>query len=334
MEMDVNQAYQRWLAYPHHTPDMMEDLRSIAGNEKEIYERFYRDLEFGTGGLRGVLGAGTNRMNVYTVRRASLGFATYLLANAGEGQSASVVIGYDCRRMSKEFALETGLTMAAAGVKAYVFPQLCPTPALSFAVRQLGATGGVMITASHNPPEYNGYKAYGSDGCQLLPDAATQVIERIEAIQDLFNIPLAREDEATEGGMLAWVGPEMDEDYCNTVLSQVRAHSVSDGHRAALRVVYTPLHGTGYVPIRDVLTKAGYANMVIVTEQAQPDGEFPTVKSPNPEEPEALHMAVEEGRKVGADVVIGTDPDADRVGIAVRTPAGRINSSPAIRQVP
>lgn len=294
----------------------------MAGDESAIADGFYKDLEFGTGGLRGLLGAGTNRMNVYTVRRATCGFARYIASLGSDWMDRGVVVAYDCRRMSREFARETGLVLVAAGVRAFVFDHLCPTPELSYAVRQLGAAGGVMITASHNPSEYNGYKVYDAHGGQILTATAGRITAEIRGVSDVFDIPVAELSDAEERRMLQWLGQEVDDRYCQEVVAKIRVSGVSDAWRASLQVVYTPLHGTGNVPIQRVFQLAGYTQVSMVASQEAPDGEFPTVQSPNPEEPAAFAHALALARTVGADVVMGTDPDADRVGVAVRDEAG------------
>ncbi|OFW78403.1 MAG: hypothetical protein A2201_02025 [Alicyclobacillus sp. RIFOXYA1_FULL_53_8] len=235
---------------------------------------------------------------------------------------AQVVIGYDCRRMSAQFALEAGQVLAAAGIKAYVFEHLCPTPELSYAVRELGAQAGIMITASHNPPEYNGYKLYGPDGGQILPEVASAITHEIASINDVFGIASLPRTDAEKRGLLVWLGRDLDERYYEAVVSEVVQPHISLAERAELRVVYSPLHGTGNLPVQEVLKRAGYSNVFLVASQEQPDGEFPTVKSPNPEEPEAFVLALQQAREVGADVVLATDPDADRVGVAALDEAG------------
>ncbi|WCK53742.1 phospho-sugar mutase [Aneurinibacillus sp. Ricciae_BoGa-3] len=316
------QEYQKWLDYKELPEKLREELLSIQGNKEEIEERFGRTLDFGTAGLRGVLGAGLNRMNIYTVRKTSWALAEYILRQGKGADLYSVVIGYDSRHMSQHFAREAGLTMAAVGIQAYVSPCLCPTPEVSFAVRHLQAAAGVMITASHNPPEYNGYKAYGPNGYQLLPDEATNVHNIMLENLDVFEIPTMALDEAIHRGLFQWTAPEVRNTYIRAVVHEVQFPSVTDEQRKALSVVYTPLHGTGNVPVREVLHATGYANVHIVKEQEAPDGDFPTVKSPNPEEPEALELGIRTAGEVQADLVIGTDPDADRVGIAVRDNSG------------
>jgi phosphoglucomutase len=321
---ETTAAYEAWVQQPQLPADLKQELESIAGDEAAIQDRFYRDLEFGTGGLRGVLGAGTNRMNIFTVRRATAGFGEYLLERAKTDGTTqpSCVVGYDPRRMSREFATEVGRVLAAKGIAAYVFEHLCPTPEVSFAVRHLQAQGGVMITASHNPPEYNGYKVYDKHGCQVLPDDAGIITDRIEAISDLFSVPAMPLDEAVQKGLFHWIGQEVDAVYENTVASQIPVASVSQAARDDLHIVYTPLHGTGNLPVRAVLKLTGYEHVTVVPEQEKPDGEFSTVKSPNPEEAAALAMAVHLAEKAEADIAMGTDPDADRVGVAVRTKSG------------
>lgn len=315
--------YERWLASGPHAPEIAADLDAIAGDSGAVFDRFYRDLAFGTGGLRGPLGAGTNRLNRYTVRRVTAGLCKYILNTDSQAAKRGVVIGYDCRHMSPEFALETALTLCAQGVRAYVFSHLCPTPELSFAVRWLGASAGVMLTASHNPPQDNGYKVYDHHGGQILPEVADKVIEQIRAAGDVLDIRCADQAEAESQGLLRFVGAEVDEAYEAAVLEAISVPAVGDAARAQLSVVYTPLHGTGNIPVQRVLTKAGFQSLHIVPTQELPDGDFPTVTSPNPEEPAALQAAVELARTVGADIVLGTDPDADRVGVAVRTRDGQ-----------
>jgi phosphoglucomutase len=318
----VQDLYSQWLQQPNLPEDLKAELESIADDPQAIQDRFFKDLEFGTGGLRGILGAGTNRMNVFTVRRATAGLARWLKRQGETAAERGVVIGYDCRRMSREFAEETGRVLAAHGIRAFVFDHLCPTPELSFAVRSLGAAAGVMITASHNPPEYNGYKVYGPDGGQILPDVAAQITAEINAVGDPFAVPALDRTEAESRGLLRWVGAEMDDAYVTAVVDAVAQPGVTAADRAILRIVYTPLHGTGLVPVREALRRAGYTQVTIVSAQEQPNGEFPTTRSPNPEEPEALELALQVARDVDADLVMGTDPDCDRVGIAIRTAPG------------
>lgn len=314
-------TYRKWMDFPNLDVELQKDLASVT-DESDINDRFYKDLEFGTGGLRGIMGAGTNRMNIYTVRRATLGLARYLQSQGQDAAAKGVVIGYDCRHMSREFAEEVGRVLAAVKIPAYVFEHLCPTPEVSYAVRSLKTAAGIMVTASHNPPEYNGYKVYGPDGGQVLPETAKKIIDEIEKIDDIFGIAVMDKTEAQRQGLFQFVGHTLDEAYMTAVLQAVLQTPLTTTERANLKVVYTPLHGTGNIPVRECLKRAGYGQTTVPASQEQPDGDFPTVKSPNPEEPEALRLAIEEARRCDADIVMGSDPDADRVGIAVRTTAG------------
>ncbi|WP_090642583.1 phospho-sugar mutase [Paenibacillus sp. UNC496MF] len=322
--LEMNQTavarYEAWLADPSIDAATKEELAALRGNDKEIEDRFYRELEFGTGGLRGVMGAGTNRLNVYTVGKATQGLANWTLTKSS---SPSVVIAHDSRNNSPEFALDAALVLAANGVTAYLFQGLRPTPQLSFAVRSLKATSGVVITASHNPPEYNGYKAYGSDGCQLVPADAEQVIGAIQAVTGFDQVKRISREEAEAKGLLRWLGDAEDQDYVQTVAAQsLNRELLQNGLGEALTVVYTPLHGAGNMPVRNVLAAVGLSNVRIVKEQEQPDGYFSTVKSPNPEEREAFTLAIKLGQEIGADLIIGTDPDCDRMGAVVRNNEG------------
>ncbi|MCA0757518.1 phospho-sugar mutase [Paenibacillus sp. N4] len=315
--------YEAWLNDPLIDGATKEELRGIAGQDKEITDRFYRDLEFGTGGLRGVMGAGTNRLNAYTVGKATQGLANWLLQNAAAGARPSVVIAHDSRNNSPEFALDAALVLAGNGITAYLFESLRPTPQLSFAVRELKASSGIVITASHNPPEYNGYKAYGSDGCQLIPEDAEQVIAAIGRVNGFGEVKRVSREEAEAQGLLVWLGAEADESFINTVASQsLNSELIKGGIGESFKVVFTPLHGTGNMPVREVLKKVGFNNVHIVKEQEQPDGYFSTVKSPNPEEREAFTLAIGLAQQVGADIIIGTDPDADRMGAVVKNNEG------------
>ncbi|QHT64177.1 phospho-sugar mutase [Paenibacillus lycopersici] len=322
--LEMNQLaverYEAWLADPSIDAATREELAALRGNEKEIEDRFYRELEFGTGGLRGVMGAGTNRLNVYTVGKATQGLANWTL---GKSSQPSVVIAHDSRNNSPEFALDAALVLAANGVKAYLFKSLRPTPQLSFAVRALGAASGIVITASHNPPEYNGYKAYGSDGCQLVPADAEEVIGAIQAVTSFDQVKRISREEAEAQGLLHWLGDEEDRDYIRTVAAQsLNSGLLKGGLGKDLTVVYTPLHGSGNMPVREALAEAGLSNVYIVPEQEQPDGYFSTVKSPNPEERDAFALAIKLGQEVGADIIVGTDPDCDRMGAVVRNNDG------------
>jgi phosphoglucomutase len=315
--------YESWLADPVIDEATKEELRGIAGQTAEIEDRFYRDLSFGTGGLRGVIGAGTNRMNIYTVGRATQGLARYVKEQAAEqGKQPAVVIAHDSRFGSPQFAEEAALVLAASGVKAYLFESLRPTPELSFAVRHLGATGGIVITASHNPPEYNGYKVYASDGCQLVPDQAAKVTAYIGEVTSLADVKKISRQEALEAGLLEIVGEEVDRAYIAAVTAAVPGGDEVRKAAGELKVVYTPLHGAGNMPVREALKAAGFTRVSVVKEQEQPDPRFSTVKSPNPEEREAFTLALQVAEQEGADILIGTDPDCDRMGAAVRDASG------------
>lgn len=302
--MTIQERYNQWLTFDETT---RAELLAIT-EQKEIEDRFYRDLEFGTGGLRGVMGAGTNRMNAYTVRRATLGLAHHL--NSRGACAAQVAIAYDSRNLSREFAAEAASVLCAAGIQVALFKTLMPTPVLSFAVRHLGCQAGIVITASHNPKEYNGYKVYDETGCQILPDEARLVIAQVNAITDYQQIPVLSLHQAAQDGLLYWVGDDVLQAY----LAEVRKQSIFK-QSSAIRVVYTPLHGTGNIPVRAVLEPF---TVTVVASQEQPDGNFSTVRSPNPEERDALTLGIEQARAEGADLVLGTDPDCDRVGVAVR----------------
>lgn len=316
----ANEVYESWLNNPKVDASTKEELRSIADKPAEIEDRFYRELEFGTGGLRGVMGAGTNRMNRYMIGRATQGFANYLLRNF---ESPSVVIAHDSRNNSDIFSLETAQVLAANGIKAYLFRSLRPTPQLSYAVRDLKAAGGVVVTASHNPPEYNGYKVYGQDGCQLVPHQAEQVIAEIRGVDAFEDVKRLSQAEAEAQGLIVWLGENEDNRFVHTVAAQsVHPEVLKSGAGSALSVVYTPLHGAGNMPVRWVLAAAGFTNVHVVPEQEQPNGMFSTVKSPNPEEHEAFTLAIKLADEVGADIIIGTDPDCDRMGAVVKNDKG------------
>ncbi len=316
----VNDLYQGWLNDANIDEATKEELRGIAGQAGEIEDRFYRELEFGTGGLRGVMGAGTNRMNRYVIGKATQGFANFLRT---QSSSPSVVIAHDSRGNSDVFSLEAACVLAANGIRTYLFPSLRPTPQLSFAVRDLGATGGVVVTASHNPPEYNGYKVYGEDGGQLVPDQAEQVISEIRAISSFDQVKRLTREEAEDQGLIVWLGEEADQRFVDAVAAQVvQPELIQGGAGAELGIVFTPLHGAGNVPIQRVLAQAGFTKVSVVSEQEQPDGMFPTVKSPNPEEQEAFTLAIKLAGEVGADLIIGTDPDCDRMGAVVKNDKG------------
>ncbi|GAH32738.1 unnamed protein product, partial [marine sediment metagenome] len=293
----------------------------------EIKDRFYKNLQFGTGGLRGKIGMGTNRMNIYTVSRATQGLADYLIDKAREQKDSQqylnrgVVIAYDCRHKSREFAETTALVLNANNIKAYLFEDVRPTPELSFAVRHLNAVAGMVITASHNPPEYNGYKVYGPDGGQIIPEIADRVIANINRIKDYSLIKRLDRPIAVQKGLFNVIGPEVDEVY----LRKVKELAIRDKDRIeidkSIKIVYTPLHGAGNIPIRRILKERGFTNVFVVEEQVQPDPDFSTVESPNPEYPAAFDLAIKLGQKVNAEILIATDPDSDRIGMAVRNPS-------------
>ena len=318
--MDDRQQYALWLEGTCFDESTKAELRAISGNEKEIEDRFYRDLEFGTGGMRGVIGAGTNRMNRYTVRKASQGLANYVIR---QGMAAKgVAIAFDPRNQSPEFAEEAALVMAGNGIRAFLFESLRPTPELSFAVRHLGCAAGVVITASHNPKEYNGYKVYRQDGCQLPPKESDEVISEVNAVTDLSAIPVMSRKQALDEDLLAIVGPEIDDAYMAALKRVLVNPEMVREEGKTGRIVYTPLHGTGNLPVRRILKEIGFENVLVVPEQELPDAAFPTVKSPNPEERAAFTLAIALAKKEDVDVIIGTDPDADRIGVVVRNSAG------------
>ena len=305
--------YEKWLNDPCFDENTKKELEEIKGNDKEIEDRFYKDLEFGTAGLRGVIGAGTNRMNKYTVGKATQGLANFILKEGT--QDKGVAIAYDSRHMSKEFSEETALCLNANGIKTYVFESLRPVPELSFTVRKLGCTAGVMITASHNPPEYNGYKVYWDDGAQIVPPKDKQIIDEVNAITDFSTIKTMDKKEAVEKGLYVQIGKEVDDDFVNTLKSLVLNPDVIKKEQDNVTIVYTPLHGAGNVPVQRVLKELGFTHVYVVPEQENPDGDFPTVSYPNPEDKKAFKLALELAEKVDADVVLATDPDSDRLGV-------------------
>ncbi len=305
--------YEKWLNDPCFDENTKKELEEIKGNDKEIEDRFYKDLEFGTAGLRGVIGAGTNRMNKYTVGKATQGLANFILKE--DTQNKGVAIAYDSRHMSKEFSEETALCLNANGIKTYVFESLRPVPELSFTVRKLGCTAGVMITASHNPPEYNGYKVYWDDGAQIVPPKDKQIIDEVNAITDFSTIKTMDKKEAVEKGLYVQIGKEVDDDFVNTLKSLVLNPDVIKKEQDNVTIVYTPLHGAGNVPVQRVLKELGFTHVYVVPEQEKPDGDFPTVSYPNPEDKKAFKLALELAEKVDADVVLATDPDSDRLGV-------------------
>lgn len=319
--MDYKAEYKRWLVKFRDDPETVQELLSLEGNEKEIEDRFYTELEFGTAGMRGVLGAGLNRMNQYNVRRATLGLARYI-AEDPERQARGVVIAYDSRRKSDEFARQAALVLCAAGIPAYLFESLRPVPVLSFSVRALHAVAGIVITASHNPPQYNGYKVYWEDGGQMPPERASEVLRHIRAA-DFSEARPMDEGQAKAKGLLRIIGAEVDDQYIQMVKSLSIDPDLVAEMGGQLKIVYTPLHGSGNIPVRRVLREAGFSQVSVVKEQEKPDPNFSTVKVPNPEDPAAFTLALKLQEELNADVVFGTDPDCDRVGIAVKDKAGQ-----------
>lgn len=320
--MTYMNQYLKWLNDPYFDQETKNELKSIENNSQEIEDRFYKDLEFGTGGLRGVIGAGTNRMNVYTVRRATQGFANYLLKQVEDAKEKGVVIAYDSRHKSPQFAQEAALVLNANGIKAYVFESLRTTPELSFAVRYLGCAGGIVITASHNPPAYNGYKVYGEDGGQIVPHLAEKIIVEIQQIEDYSQVGYVEKEEALSTGMLQIIGEDVDKKYIEEVKKLALRKDVIQSVGKDMKVIYTPLHGTGNMPVRRVLKELGFENVMVVPQQELPDANFSTVKSPNPEEHEAFTLALELADKISAELILGTDPDCDRVGVVVKNKEG------------
>ncbi len=307
--MSTSELYSLWLKNATDDPDIIEELKSIDGKDEEIYDRFYRELEFGTAGLRGVIGAGTNRMNIYTVRRATQGLAQYVL---GEGGS-KVAIAYDSRIKSTLFAREAARVLAANGIKVYIYKELMPTPMLSYAVRELGCTSGIVVTASHNPAKYNGYKAYGADGAQLSVENSQKVLDLVNEVNMFSSVRLCDFDEAVREGTIEYIGDELIDKYLETVKSRSIERVKGD-----LNVIYTPLNGTGNKPVREILKRIGIENVTVVPEQEFPDGSFPTAPFPNPEIRQAFECALSLSKTVPADLLLATDPDCDRVGIAVK----------------
>lgn len=316
--MSWKQTYERWINAPFLDQELQELLNEIAGNEKELEDCFYKNLEFGTGGMRGEIGAGTNRMNVYTVRKASEGLARFIELYGEDAKKRGVAIAYDSRHKSPEFAMEAAKTLATHGIQTYVFEELRPTPELSFAVRELNAFSGIVVTASHNPPEYNGYKVYGEDGGQLPPKEADMVIEKVNEVENELEIVVESEEALKEKGLIRMIGTEMDEKYVERLKTISVNPELATEMGEELKIVFTPLHGTSNKPVRQALQALGYTNVTVVTEQELPDPNFSTVKSPNPEEHEAFELAIRYGKEIDADLLVATDPDADRLGIAVK----------------
>ena len=317
--MGYIEKYEEWCANPYFDEDTREELKGLAGNDTEIEDRFYRQLEFGTGGLRGVIGAGINRMNIYTVRQATQGLANYIISQKGEGKG--VAIAYDSRRMSPEFAKEAALCLNANGIKTFLFESLRPTPELSFAVRHLGCISGIVITASHNPREYNGYKVYWEDGAQITPPHDKNILAEVAKVTSFEQVKTMGEAEALEKGLLTIIGTEIDDLYMEQLKAQSIHPEIIKDVAKDMKIVYTPLHGTGNIPVRRVLRELGFEQVYVVKEQELPDGDFPTVAYPNPEDEKAWTLALELAREVDADIVLATDPDADRLGVYAKDQA-------------
>ena len=318
--MDYKEVYEQWLSNPYFDEATKEELKNIAEDDNEIKERCYMDLEFGTAGLRGIIGAGTNRMNIYVVRRATQGLANYIAKV--DKKSQGVAIAYDSRHMSPEFAEEAALCLAANGIKAYIFESLRPTPELSFAVRHLGCVAGINVTASHNPPEYNGYKVYWEDGAQITPPHDSGIMGEVKSISDWNTVKTIDKAEAEKAGLFQVIGKEVDDAYMAELKKQVLHMDAIKAEGKNLKVVYTPLHGTGNIPARRILKELGFENVYVVKEQELPDGDFPTVSYPNPEAAEAFELGLKLAKEVDADLVLATDPDADRLGVRVKDKNG------------
>ncbi len=311
--MNYKEQYDFWLQNSYFDQNTKNELMSIAGNEAEIEDRFYKELEFGTGGLRGIIGAGTNRMNIYTVRKATQGLANFIIKQGG--QSKGIAIAYDSRFMSPEFADEAALCMAANGIKAYVFDSLRPTPELSFAVRRLGCTAGIVVTASHNPPEYNGYKVYWDDGAQVTEPKDTQIIDEVKNITDYNTVKTISKEEAIKAGLYELIGSEIDDAYMVELKKQIIHPEIIREMAEKIRIVYTPFNGTGNIPVRRILSELGFKKVYVVPEQEMPDPKFTTLAYPNPEDPAAYAYALRLAKEKKADIILATDPDADRLGV-------------------
>ncbi|MCZ2257309.1 phospho-sugar mutase [Sporosarcina sp. G11-34] len=318
----ITDTFTRWSLEDSLTDELKKDLESITGNEKEIEDRFYQYLSFGTGGMRGLLGAGTNRMNVYTMRRVAEGLGLHIKAAGEDAMRRGVVIAYDTRHYSREFALETAKTVGKYGIRVFLFKESRPTPELSFAVRHLNAYAGVVITASHNPAQYNGFKVYGEDGGQLPPDAADGIVRHMNDIEDLFLIQTADKEELLRSEELTYILEEIDDAYQECLLTLREDPDAIEAYGQDMSIVYTPLHGSGLVPVVEGLRNFGFSHVNVVSEQAVQDSSFPTVAYPNPEEREAFELAMKLGKEKDADLLLATDPDADRLGVAVKTKDG------------
>ena len=322
--MDYRAIYEQWMKDPYFDEGTKAELRGIAEDDQEIKERFYKDLEFGTAGLRGIIGAGTNRMNIYVVRKTTQGLANYIRSVGKEGQG--VAIAYDSRNMSPEFADEAALCLAANGIKAYIFESLRPTPELSFALRHLGCAAGINITASHNPPEYNGYKVYWEDGAQITPPHDSGIMEQVQKVADYSQVKTMDKEAAIAQGVYQVIGQEVDDAYMAELKKQVLHMDAIQAASKDLKIVYSPLHGTGNIPARRILRELGFENVYVVPEQELPDGDFPTVSYPNPEADEAFELGLKLAREVDADLVLATDPDADRLGVRVKDKNGEYHT--------
>ncbi|HDR4896389.1 TPA: phospho-sugar mutase [Bacillus cereus] len=320
--MNWKQEFDRWLSYAQLDAELKEQLENMKQDEKKIEDSFYKNLEFGTGGMRGELGAGTNRLNVYTVRKATKGLASFIEKLGEEAKKRGVVVAYDSRHKSPEFAMEVAATLGARGITTYVFESLRPTPVLSFAVRHLHTVSGIVLTASHNPPEYNGYKVYGEDGGQLPPNEADELISYVNAVEDELTVEVADVEQLKADGLLHIIGQEVDDAYAAELNNVIINNEMVQRVGKDLKIVFTPLHGTSNISVRRGLKEVGFTDVTVVKEQELPDPNFSTVKSPNPEEHAAFEYAIRDGEKVGADVLIATDPDADRLGVAVRNHNG------------
>ena len=320
--MNYMLKYKEWLMSDYFDAETKEELKKIEGNEEEIEDRFYRELEFGTGGMRGKIGAGTNRMNIYTIRRVTQGLANYIINYSDDGKERGVVIAYDSRHKSADFALEAALVLSANGIKAYLFDGIRPTPELSFAVRELKAIGGIVITASHNPAEYNGYKLYWEDGGQVVSEQAHEIIAEINEIDDFELVKRIDKGEAISQGYLEIIGEEVDQRYLEEMIKVLPARKLATEKGKELTIIYTPLHGTGNIPVKRLLEKLGFSNFYPVEEQTVADPDFSTVESPNPEDFSAYKMALELAQDYNPDLIMATDPDADRIGLVVKDTAG------------
>ncbi|MCI9343573.1 MAG: phospho-sugar mutase [Lachnospiraceae bacterium] len=319
--MNYQEEFNFWLNDEYFDEDTKKELLAIRNDEKEIEDRFYKELEFGTGGLRGVIGAGTNRMNIYTVRKATQGLANYILKQGGKEKG--VAIAYDSRRKSPEFADEAALCLAANGIKAYVFDALRPTPELSFALRQLGCISGIVITASHNPPEYNGYKAYWEDGAQVTAPKDKEIITEVKNVTDYHDVKTMDKEEAIKAGLYQVIGADIDDAYMTELKKQIIHPEIIKEMADDIKIVYSPFHGTGNVPVRRILSELGFKHVYVVPEQELPDPDFTTLDYPNPEDPKAFTLALKLAKEKNADIVLATDPDADRLGIyALDTKSG------------